>query len=181
MRKPFLAVVMSLALAAPLAAQDVQATPQALARRVSEITSQHDWAALAQLIEPAQLERVQQTFGRLLELEADPQGFAIFGVSDMAAYNALSPRQVMTSFLAIAEQQQGLAEMEFPIATQLGVVHEAPDQAHVVIRQQVRIGDLDVSAPDLISMRRSDGRWWLQMGPELEGMLVGIESQLPPE
>ena len=172
----FGAVAALLLAAAPLAAQEESA--DALAARALTITSRHDWDALARLIDPAELQRVQSVFGRLMETEPDPSVFAMFDVTTPEEFMALSPHEVMLSFLQIAEVQQQLRSVEIKDGRVIGIVREGEDQAHAVVRQTVSGQGFEISGIDIISMRRRDGAWWLQMGPELEGLLIGLEAGL---
>ena len=178
MRRPslFAAVLALLALAAPLRAQEE--SPDALAERALATTARHHWEEMARLIDPAELQRVQNTFGRLMQAQPDPNVFAMFDVEDVDAFLALPPHDVMMSFLEIAEVQQQLASVQILDGHVIGMVREGDDQAHAVVRQTVRVQEIEVTSIDVISMRRRDGMWWLQMGPELEGMLVGLEAGL---
>ena len=162
--------------AAPGAAQEQ--SPEALAARALAVTSSFDWPGLARLIDPSELERVQHVFGRLMEAEPDPNVFGMFDVTSREEFLALPPHEVMIAFLEIAEVQQQLRSVQILDGRVIGIVRESDDQAHAVIRQTVRLQGMEISTPDIISMRRRDGGWWLQMGPELEGMLVGLEAGL---
>lgn len=165
-----------LSFAAPAAAQEE--SPEALAARALAVTSAFDWAGLARLIDPSELERVQHVFGRLMEAEPDPTVLGMFDVTTREEFLALPPHDVMIAFLEIAEVQQQLRSVEILDGRVIGIVRESDDEAHAVIRQTVRMMGFDISTPDIISMRRREGGWWLQMGPELEGMLIGLEAGL---
>ena len=170
------AVAALLSFAAPAAAQEE--SPEALAARALAATSAFDWAGLARLIDPSELARVQQVFGRLMEAEPDPNVFGMFDVTSREEFLALPPHDVMLAFLEIAEVQQQLRSVEIVDGRVIGIVRESDDEAHAVIRQTIRMQGFEISNVDIISMQRRDDGWWMKMGPELEGMLVGLEAGL---
>lgn len=171
-----LAAALLLLSAAPTLAQ--RESPEALATRALDVTSKFDWESLARLIDPAELERVQHVFGRLMEAEPDPSVFGMFDVTSREEFLALPPHKVMLSFLEIAEVQQQLRSVEIVDGRVIGIVRESDDEAHAVIRQTIRMQGFEISNVDIISMQRRDDGWWMKMGPELEGMLVGLEAGL---
>lgn len=177
MRRHVLAAAAALLLAAaPLAAQE--ASPEALAARALAVTSALDFEALTRLIHPAELDRVQHVFAELLEMDPDPNILAVFDVASVAEFRKLPPHDVMLAFLEMSEVQQNLRSVQILDGRVLGIVREGADDAHAVVRQTIRMLNFEISAPDIISMRRGPDGWWLLMGPELEGMLVGIEASM---
>ena len=171
------ATVVVLALPRPLAAQS--ASPERLAASVNQAVSSRDWDAFVDLIDRPALERVRDVFGQVLDIAPDPELLRMFEVADVAGFRALEPREVMLAFLRIAQVTQQLEGVEFIDTRVVGVVHEPPDLAHAVIRQSMRLIDLgggELSVADVVSMRRRDDGWYMLMGPELEGLLIGIEA-----
>jgi hypothetical protein len=171
----------ALLLAAPSAVSAQRASPEALATAVNQAVTGRDWKAFIDLIDRPDLERVQNTFGRVLDLAPEPELLSLFGVADAAAFRALDPKQVMLSFLDLAQVTQQLEGVEFLDTRVVGVVYETPDLAHAVIRQTMQLVDLaggELSVADVVSMQQRDDGWYLLMGPELEGLLIGIESGL---
>ena len=166
-------------LAAPLHAQDAHASPEALVMEGHRLVATKDWAALAALVERPALERVKHTFVRMLTMDPDAQVLAMFDVADLDAFRALAPIDVMTAVYNVALAD--METMELRSTEILGVVHEAPDQAHVVVRQDAGIHGMFVSSVEMLSARRYEDGWWFQLNSDLEGFLIGIESQLPPE
>ena len=179
MRAVAFAAVAALSCATALAAQQSRpATPEALADRVGALNIAGDWAGLADLMDPDQMARVHTTFGALLALEGDPALYEMFDVSDLAGYNALSPRAVMAALLRIAEAEGGLADVEIASSTMLGVVSEGSDTAHVVFRQVADTPYGSLSVADVLTMHRIADGWVLLMTPDLEGTLLGIETAI---
>ena len=172
-----LAAVALLTQPVPLVAQSQ--TPERLAASVNRAVSGRDWNAFVDLIDRPELERVRDVFGQVLELAPDPALLAMFDVADVAEFRALEPKKVMLSFLRIAQVTQQLEGVEFLEMRVVGVVHESPDLAHAVVRQTMRLLDLgggELSVADVVSMRRRGDGWYMLMGPELEGLLIGIEA-----
>lgn len=171
------ALVLSSALAIPaVAQQDVLATPELLARDVSRLALEQNWDELAALMDPVALARLHTTIGRMLEIEPDPSMLDAFGVADVSGFFDLDPRNVMATLLSMSDGALGM--MEWLGTDVLGIVREG-DLAHLVVRQDYSFDDVPISTVDLISLRMDGDRWWLQLSPELEGMLIGFESQLP--
>ena len=176
-RARLLAAALLLAVPVPLFAQS--ASPEALAASVNQAVSTRDWDTFVGLIDRPDLERVREVFVRVLELAPDPQLLELFDVQDLDAFRALDARDVMLAFIGIARVTQQLEGVQFNDTRVVGVVYEAPDLAHAVVRQSMQLTDLggrELSATDIVSMRRRDDGWYMLMGPELEGMLIGIEA-----
>ncbi|HUF13854.1 MAG TPA: hypothetical protein VMN78_12190 [Longimicrobiales bacterium] len=176
MRALLLALLL-VACATPLSAQEVRSSPELLAVEVARQAGQQNWEAVANLTDPVELERLRATFGRLLQLDPDPASLQLFGVADVAGFLALDPRSILTTFLRIGSADA--FGVEFVASTLLGVVREEPDMAHAVLRQDLRFEGRALSTAELISMRRGRDGWWARTGPEMQGMLLGMESQFP--
>ena len=162
--------------AAPLQAQGPHSSPEALALEAHRLVALRDWNALAGLVERPALDRAKTTFTRVLELDPDPQVLALFGVTDLDSFRELAPHDVMTAIYRASAAN--LETMELISTDVLGVVYEGDDQAHVVLRQIASIHGVTASSAELSSMRRYEDGWWFQLNTDLEGMLLGIESQL---
>lgn len=175
--RALLIALLLVARAAPLSAQEVRSSPELLAVEVARQAGQQNWETVANLTDPLELERLRATFGRLLQLNPDPASLQLFGVGDAAGFLALDPRSILTTFLQIGGGD-GIG-VEFVASTLLGVVREEPDMAHAVLRQELRFEGRTLSTAELISLRRGRDGWWAQLGPEMHGTLVGMESQFP--
>lgn len=165
------------ACATPLHAQDVRSSPELLAGEFARQSGRQNWEAVANLTDPVELARLRATFGRVLQLRPDPTSLQAFGVADAAGFMALEPRSILITMLRIGGPA-GI-DVEHVASTVLGVVMEGTERAHAVVRQEIKFAGHMLSTAELISMRRAPEGWWAGLGPEMEGMLLGMESQLP--
>lgn len=169
-----LPLVLALLLSAGPARAQTSPTPEDAARRYFAVMREAEWDAAAKLMHPDALEEFKSFFVALAA--ADSAGTVIstfFGVRTAAEFRALPPAEVyarmMRSITAVSpEMKQALTSMQAEV---VGSVPEGGDVAHVVYRMNVAVSGASVGTVQVISFRRSGGRWLGLLTGDMQGMV----------
>ena len=153
---------------------DGAATPEAVATEFNTAVRAGDFQAAARLMAPEALALARRFVQTLAE--RDPSGQflrQVTGAQSMDALAKLSDAEVFADFLRTqTAAQPGLTgAMKGATMRTLGHVNEGPDIAHVVYRTTMTINGSTLSKVDVLTVRRSGGRWRALLPSELEGSI----------
>lgn len=140
-----------------------------------------DWQALFAVLDPAAIQRFKTDQRRILELSEDADFIRprtrdggmlqhVFGVSSLAAYDALPPALVLRRWLVVSHSRR--PEQQKPTRQLLGEVREGSDLAHVVFREHGPNDEAGENRVRVISARRTTSGWRVTLG----GGLVADEA-----
>lgn len=142
-----------------------------------------DFEAAARFFDPPELTEFRKSLEIINQAPATAQQQfreAFFGAGSTAeSIAALSDTEFFASFLraAIAQAEaQGTAN--FDGMEVLGEVMEGPDLAHVVTRNRVSVGEIEVEGMEVVSCKKRGDEWKLQVSTEMKGLANQIRSAL---
>jgi len=142
-----------------------------------------DFEAAAGYFDPPALTEFRQSLNIINDAPpAAQQQFreAFFGAGATAESIAkMSDRQFFASFLRSAiTQAEALGRVNFDDLEILGEVMEGPDVAHVVTRNQVTVGDVEVEGMEVVSCKKRGEEWKLLVSTQMKGLANQIRSAL---
>jgi hypothetical protein len=180
-----LLVIVSASCAAPRVQQDTSAhpaemTPEAVAHRHFRATLARDWLTSVDATHPTELARIKATF--LPIFARDPTGMLVnrvLGTLPQSDLNSLSDVAFNAKLYAfhIGLASQGSALARFTDADILGVAQPFPDTAYVVYRWVLPPSERPIRGAQVIKLQRDQGRWWLAMLGEYEGLRELLTAQ----
>ena len=105
---------------------------------------------------------------------------AFFGAGATAESIAkMSDKQFFASFLRSAiTQAEALGRVNFDDLEILGEVMEGPDVAHVVTRNQVTVGDVEVEGMEVVSCKKRGDEWKLLVSTQMKGLANQIRAAI---
>jgi len=147
-----------------------------------------DWQALFAVLDPVAIERFKSYQRRILEMSESaglfrrrkrPGGMLqqVFAVSSLDEYDALPAAFVLRRWLVVSRGRFQHPERPETHREMLGEVHEGPGMAHVVFRESWSGGEELVARVRVISARRTERGWRIELGGGLvldEGGGAGI-------
>ena len=140
---------------------------------------QKDYNRAATFFDPAALDEFRQMMSFVNEIpgEGQVQFFTTFfgpGAS-RESIGKLSDTNFFASFLrATLAQAETVGGVNFGKMEILGEVMEGKDVAHVVTRNKVSVGEIDLEAMEVVSFKRIGNEWKAL----LSGKIKGVASQL---
>ena len=142
-----------------------------------------NFEAAAAFFDPPALTEFRQSLSIIDEAPpAAQQQFreAFFGDGATAESIAkMSDRQFFASFLRSAlAQAEALGRVNFEDLEILGEVMEDPDVAHVVTRNKVTVGDVEVEGMEVVSCKKRGDEWKLLVSTQMKGLANQIRSAL---
>ena len=182
MKRVWIAVVVGLFVLAPVcSAQAAAATPEEVARQMLTLTRAGDWPGYAKLLHPEALVALQRMFHDVVAGDASHEaGKQLFGVADLAAFDALPASEVFQRMMAtltkIPQFAAALASAEGVI---VGSVAEGSDLVHVVFRLSASAESLTFSRVSAMTLRKFDGQWRALLSGNIEGIAAALAARAP--
>ncbi|SFK97992.1 hypothetical protein [Lysobacter sp. cf310] len=172
------AVMPLLAAAAPpgkaLASVDTS-RPQPVIEASAECSRRQDWLCLARLMDPVALKDLRELLGeRISGATPDPRFTAMFDGKTPEQIKRLDDSEFFAAFMAGTLRSVGGVSIES--LQVVGGIPEGEDQYHAVTRAVMRSGltDTPMTMMDIVSLRRIDGRWRLQLKGDVRAMIEGL-------
>lgn len=172
------AVMPLLAAAAPpakaMASVDTS-RPQPVIEASAECSRRQDWSCLARLMDPAALKDLRELLGdRVFGDTPDPRLAAMFDGKTPEQIKRLDDTEFFAAFMAGTLRSVGGVSIES--LQVIGGIPEGEDQYHAVTRAVMRSGltDTPMTMMDIVSLRRIDGRWRLQLKGDVRAMIEGL-------
>ena len=142
-----------------------------------------DFKAAAAFFDPPALSEFRDSLGIINEAPAAAQQQfreAFFGAGATAESVAkMSNQDFFASFLRTAlAQAKELGKVNFDGMEILGEVMEGPDLAHVVTRNTVSVGDIEVEGMEVVSCRRRGDEWKLLVSSQMKGLANQIRAAI---
>jgi len=142
-----------------------------------------DFEAAAGYFDPPALTEFRQSLNIINEAPpAAQQQFreAFFGAGATADSIAkLSDADFFSSFLRTAlSQAEALGKVNFDNMEILGGVMEGPDVAHVVVRNRVSVGEMEVEGMEVVSCKKRGDEWKLLVSTQMKGLANQIRAAL---
>ena len=134
-----------------------------------------DYDKTASYFDPQALKTFRETMGFMTDLpvEAKEQFFTMFfgpGTTE-EAIAALSDSGFFAKFFgAVMTQAEAAGGINFGAMEVLGQVMEGSDVAHVVTRNRVSVGQIEVEAMEVVSAKQTAGVWRLLLSAEMKGL-----------
>ena len=182
MRKSWIAVVVAMLVVAPVGAvETVAAKPEEVAHQMLALTRAGDWTGYAELLHPEALVAFQRMFREIVAGDASHEaGKQLFGVADLAAFDALPASEVFQRMMAtltkIPQFAAALASAEGVI---VGSVAEGSDLVHVVFRLSASAESLTFSRVSAMTLRKFDGQWRALLSSNIEGIAAALAARAP--
>lgn len=155
-------------------------TPEQVADAYIEAIRTHGLAAVPEYIHPDELERFR---GMLLPVlvgdspSADPLRKAFFGQkATLASVQAMDAKAFMRGFMGFAQNQMAAMDVSIGTSKTLGSVREG-DVVHLVTRNTVGAGALQLTQMEVISLKPYQGTWRLLLSGKMEGMAQALGAQ----
>ena len=143
------------------------------------VLKQKDYERAANYFDPVALAEFRQMMDFIYEVpdEVQQKVFTTFfgpGASK-ESINKMSDALYFAAFLrAIMAQAEKAGSIDFEKMEILGEVMEGEHVAHVVTRNRVKVGQIEVEAMEVVSFRK-DGKQWKAL---MSGKIKGIPNQL---
>lgn len=173
---PALAVAIALAWSASVSGAPKDAgSPQAVVDASVECSTRQDWLCMARLMDPVALKDVRSLFAEIFRGDTlDPRIQAMFGGRTSEQIARLSDTEFLAAFLGGVMRQAGGITIEKVHV--LGGVAEGQDQYHAVTRSVARLelADTALTTVDVISLRKVDGQWRLQLNGDVQAVLASL-------
>ena len=178
-------LTLTLALASSIAAAEeaaapVPSTPAEVAHHYFELLHAQEWIAAAGLFDADSLAE----FRELMKWINDPEwGGELDGLratffgpeADSESVATLSDEEYFAQFFqGIMQQIAALGGFDFKKLEVLGSLPEGDDVVHVVTRNQLAMGEIEMEAMEVLSLRQTEQGWKIL----LSGKLKGLPQQL---
>jgi len=142
-----------------------------------------DFAAAANLFDPPALTEFRESLGIIKEAPPTAQQQfreAFFGAGATAESIAqMSDSEFFASFLRAARAQaESLGSADFDGLEILGEVMEGPDIAHVVTRNKITAGEIEIEGMEVISCKKRGDEWKLLVSSQMKGLANQIRTAL---
>jgi|SRR5262245_29439278 len=156
-------------------------TPEEVAKASMDFTTKGDWSSYAKLMHPEALTQAKRLFQPLVI--ADKSGELLelfFGVKTVKQFEAMSDTATFEALMVnltknIPTFSEAAKGMDFKI---IGSVPEGEDLVHVVYRAGAKVKEVSVSQITVMSLRRYQGQWRLQLETNIEGLAASISEKL---
>jgi hypothetical protein len=173
-----LILLMLLALSAPAAATN---TPEHLAGRYFSALQNGDYVQAAELFEPAGLTEFRRMMDFHEQLPAESQtGFlqSFFGPDASAkSVRQLSDAEFFAALLrSVMRQAEAVGTLSFDSLEVLGGVEEGAEVIHLVTRNRISMGAVDMETMEVLSLRRTESGWRILMSGKLRGLPAQLQS-----
>ncbi|MRR54892.1 MAG: hypothetical protein EG822_10345 [Deltaproteobacteria bacterium] len=144
---------------------------------------QKDYRRAATFFDPAALGEFRQMMGFVQEIpdEGQQQFYTIFfgPEANKESIAKLTDADFFASFLrATIAQAETLGGVNFGKMEVLGEVKEGKDVAHVVTRNKITVGEVDVEALEVISFKRIGNEWKALLSGKIKGLASQLKSTL---
>lgn len=165
-------------------------TSPAFAKTASEtatyyfnVLKQKDYDRAATFFDPAALGEFRQMMSFVNEIpdEGQQQFFTtFFGLeASRESISKLSDANFFASFLRAAmEQAETVGGVNFGKMEVLGEVMEGKDVVHVVTRNKVSVGEIEVEAMEVVSFKRIGSEWKALMSGKIKGLASQLKAAL---
>lgn len=142
-----------------------------------------DYNRAATFFDPAALGEFRQMMGFVQEIpeEGQKQFFTIFfgPEANKESIAKLSDADFFASFLrATIAQAETLGGVNFGKMEVLGELKEGNDISHVVTRNKVTVGEVDVEALEVISFKRIGNEWKALLSGKIKGLANQLKATL---
>ncbi|MDJ0913898.1 MAG: hypothetical protein QNI95_10030 [Desulfobacterales bacterium] len=143
------------------------------------VLKQKNYRSAAAFFDPHALESFRQMMGFINEMPAESQQAffpAFFGSgANKESVSKLSNAEFFASFLrAMMAQAEAAGGLNFDGMEVLGEVKEGANVAHVVMRNRVSVGEIEIEAMEVVSFKKV-GKDWKAL---LSGKMKGLANQL---
>ena len=144
---------------------------------------QKEFNAAAAMFDPSALTEFRQSLNIINEAPAQAQQQfreAFFGAeATVDSIAAMSDSEFFASFLRAAlAQAEAIGTIDFDDMEILGEVMEGPDLAHVVTRNTVSVGEVEVEGMEVVSCRKQGDEWKLLVSTQMKGLANQIRAAL---
>jgi len=178
-------MLISLLFAAVLAAEaqssatqptSLQSGPEAAAQAWFDASQQQDWKRAAAVVDLNALVTFRNDMLPMLmsakKGKSRDDVLAMFQVKSLSELSQLEPRTFFARLMqSSAEQHPDVADaMKQATVVFVGSVEESPDLTHLVYRFKTQMDSLTSSSVQVISVRRTAGRWYVLLTGEMKGM-----------
>jgi hypothetical protein len=142
-----------------------------------------DFEAAAGYFDPPALTEFRQSLNIINDAPPVAQAQfrqAFFGEGATAESIAkLSDADFFSSFLRTAlAQAKALGKANFDKIDILGEVMEGPDVAHVVVRNRVSVGEMEVEGMEVVSCKKRGDEWKLLVSTQMQGLANQLRAAL---
>ena len=140
-----------------------------------------DFTETASYFDPAALKSFREAMGFMSELPADAktQFFSMFfgeGATEEAIADLSDSAFFAKFFGAVMAQAQAAGGINFDNMEVLGQVMEGTDVAHVVTRNKVSVGEIEMESMEVVSVKQTSGAWRLLLSAEMKGLAAQLRA-----
>jgi len=140
-----------------------------------------DFEETASYFDPAALKTFRETMGFMSELPSDAktQFFSMFfgeGTTEDVIAELTDSDFFAKFFGAVMAQAQAAGGINFDNMEVLGQVLEGTDVAHVVTRNKVTMGEIEMESMEVVSARQTNGGWKLLLSAEMKGLAAQLRA-----
>ncbi len=142
-----------------------------------------DYNGAAAYFDPSALDDFRQMMSFINEVPAEgQQSFfkAFFGPeSTKESVSKLSNSEFFSYFLrAVMTQAEAVGGLDFNGMEVLGEVMEGSDVSHVVTRNRVSVGEIELEAMEVVSFKNNGKEWKALMSGKMKGMASQLRAAL---
>ncbi len=173
----FLATAIALPAQAPPASP---ATPEAFANRFMATLTAGDFAANAALMHPVALASVRRIVLTVTARDSSAPALKQFaGVTSRHAIEQMSDVKLYEQFVSnmLGAQQGVLAALKSATIAVVGHVDEAPDLTHVIYRITMKLGEIQVTKLDVLTLRKDGAAWRAMLTGDAENFIAAMSQQ----
>lgn len=157
-------------------------TPSEVAANYYGALKQKDYVAAAKFFAPSALAEFRQNLAFMNELPDGGGKFfgTFFGAgASKESVGKLSNVDFFAAFMrAVMAQAETVGGANFGKMEILGEVPEGKDKVHVLSRNRVSVGELEMESMDVASVALVDGEWKMLMSGKIKGMAAQLKAAL---
>jgi hypothetical protein len=147
------------------------------------VLKQKDYGRAATFFDPAALGEFRQMMSFVDEIPAEGQKefFAVFFGPEASRESIarLSDSHYFASFLrATMAQAESVGGVNFGKMEILGEVMEGKDVAHVVTRNKVSVGEIELETMEVVSFKRTGSEWKALLSGKIKGVAGQLKAAL---
>lgn len=180
-RRPLTALALTAALcvanAAPLWAADLKpdASPEAVLQESYRLMQASDWAAAADVFDPAALKQFREMLAPLLESDDGVGAMAMFFGDDRSAESlkSMSDQAFFAGMMASIMKTSGGTLQGQDV---LGGVAEGPDRMHMVVRSKAAAMGMTITQMEVVTLNKTPQGWRLALSGQMEGMAQALKQ-----
>lgn len=180
-RRPLAALVLTVALcvagAAPVWAADLKpdASPEAVLQESFRRMQASEWAATADVFDPAALKQLREMLAPILESDQGA-GVASLFFGDDATPASLKSMNDQAFFAGMMSTLMRVSGGTLESQEVLGGVAEGPDRMHMVVRNKAGAMGMSITQMEVVTLNKTPQGWRLALSGKMEGMAQALKQ-----